>query len=134
MTVIDFAIVFKDRVRILKNTIFLFFLVTIIVFGAGCIETGKGSSTDTIYGIEYNGLIWPTYSIWLTHDNPSMSGKNSYSAIYTVDKNDKELVDQLYEVYNNGTKVKIYYRNEAFYEPWKYTSNAIALIYKVEYV
>ncbi len=117
----------------MNNKIIIFLLVNII-FTSGCIETGRGSSTDTIYGIEYEGLIWKTYSVWLTHDIPSMSEKNSYSAIYTVDKNDKQLVQQIDDAYKSGKKVKIYYKNMLMYEPWKYTSNAIALIYKVEYV
>ena len=106
----------------------------IITSLSGCIQTGTGSSTDTIYGTEYNGFPWKTYSVWLTHDNPSGSGKNSYSAIYTVDNGDKQLIQQVEDAYKSGKKVKIYYKNDMFYEPWKYTSNAIAAIYKIEYV
>lgn len=109
-------------------------IVLIAIFSSGCITAGTGSSTDTIYGTELNGIPWKTYSVWLTHDVPTGTGKNSYSAIYTVDNGDKQLIQQVEEAYKSGKKVKIYYRNEEFYEPWKYTHNAVAVIYKIEYV
>ena len=115
------------------TTLTILIVLLVAILSSGCIETGTGSSTDTIYGTENNGLIWKTYSVWLTHDNPSVSKEKSYSAIYTVDKNDKQLIEQVEQAYKSKKLVKIYYRNEMFYEPWKYTSNAIAIIYKIEY-
>ncbi len=98
---------------------------------SGCIETGKGTSTDTIYGIEYSGLIWKTYSIYLTNDHPS-SGKDEfsgYSAIYTVNVNNINLINKLKIAESSNKKMKIHYHNELIIlPPWEYTSNAIAII------
>lgn len=118
----------------MKKVLIILTILLIATFLSGCIDRGTGSSTDTIYGTEYDGIPWKTYSVWLTHDIPTGTGKNSYSAIYTVDNGDKQLMQQVEEAYKSQKKVKIYYKNEMWYEPWKYTGNAVAAIYKVEYV
>ncbi len=46
---------------------------------SGCIETGKGMSKDAVYGIENNGIIWKTWSVWLLNDHPTAD----YTAYYT---------------------------------------------------
>jgi hypothetical protein len=117
-----------------KTVVLVLGILLVVVLSSGCIQTGTGSSTDTIYGIEMNGFLWKTYSIWLTHDNPSGIGKNSYSAVYTVNNNDKQLIKQIEDAYNSKQEVKLYYRNEMFYEPWTYAGDAVAEIYKIEYV
>lgn len=112
-----------------KKIVLIILISLLLSLTSGCIETGKGVSVDTIYGIEYNGLIWKTYSVWLTNDHPT----KEYSAIYTVNPNDKETINKLKEAYNSGKKVKILYRNELFiFPPWEYTGNAIAIIYDIE--
>ena len=118
----------------MKKILIILAVVLAVSFVSGCIDKGTGSSTDTIYGTEYDGIPWKTYSMWLTHDIPAGTGKNSYSAIYTVDNGDKQLIQQVEDAYKSRKEVKIYYKNEMFYEPWKYTSNAVAVIYKIEYV
>ncbi len=111
------------------------FILAIIAIStlSGCIETGRGYSVDTIYGCELDGLVWKTWSCWLTNDHPSVGGDGStYSAIYSVNKDDTDLIDQLQALSNERLKstVKVYYRNEAWVLPWEYSSSAI--IYKVE--
>jgi hypothetical protein len=118
----------------MNKKLIILVIVLMAIFSSGCLTTGTGSSTDTIYGTEYNGIPWKTYSVWLTHDIPTGTGKNSYSAIYTVDNGDTQLIQQVEDTYKSGKQVKIYYKNEMFYEPWKYTHNAVAVITKIEYV
>lgn len=112
-----------------KLSILILLIFAISIASSGCIETGKGVSTDTIYGIEYDGLIWKTYSVWLTNDHPT----KEYSAIYTVSADDGVLVQKLQEAKASGKKVTIHYRNELFIlPPWEYTSSAVAIIEDVE--
>jgi len=96
----------------------------------GCIETGNGTAVDTVYDVSYDGLIWKTYIVYLTNDHPT----RDYSAIYTVNKDNAEVIKLLEEARDNQRKVRIYYTNNLVYLPWEYTPNAVALIYKVEYV
>lgn len=114
-----------------KKYVVCVFLLTVLIAFSGCIETGKGYSIDTIYGIQENGLIWKTWDVWLTNDHPSQgSDGNSYSAIYSVPKQDTLLVEQIQLLSGSGKKVKVYYRNELLWYPWDYSSGTI--IYKVE--
>jgi len=113
----------------MNKPLLIILLLGIAVISSGCIEIGTGSSTDTIYGIEHNGFIWKTYSVWLTNDHPT----KDYSAIYTVSENDKATIEKLQKAYASHKTVKVYYRNElAYFPPWEYTSNAVAIIYNVE--
>ncbi len=120
----------------MKNiAIIIIILLVLSLSLSGCIETGKGTSTDTIYGMEYNGLIWKTYSLYLTNDHPSDSGQSgsSYSAIYTVSVYDNELIQKLRDAEASNKKAKISYHNELLiWPPWEYTSDAVAIIDNVE--
>lgn len=120
----------------MKKYIIISIALVLMLLSSGCIETGTGVSVDSIAGIEYDGLVWKTYSVYLTNDHPSTGthATNSYSAIYTVNSNDVNTINLLKEASSNRKSVKVYYKNMLFYEPWLYTSDAIALIYKVEYV
>jgi hypothetical protein len=99
---------------------------------SGCIETGKGYSTDTIYGCELDGLVWKTWSCWLTNDHPSLGKDSTYTAIYSLSKEDTALITQMQALTNEKQKriVKVYYRNELIVWPWDYSSGTI--IYRVE--
>jgi hypothetical protein len=116
-----------------NKKIMLIGLILIINALSGCIETGGGTVVDTVYDVGLDGIVWKTYIIYLTNDHPS-KGQNSYSAIYTADKDNQDLIRFLENARDNQKKVKIYYKNNLFYLPWEHTSNAVALIYKAEYV
>lgn len=107
-------------------------VIAVSMLSGGCIETGKGYSTDTIYGCELQGLVWKTWSCWLTNDHPSVGKDSTYTAIYTMNKNDTALIEQMDVLSNEKQKrtVKVYYRNELLVWPWDYSSGTI--IYKVE--
>lgn len=96
-------------------------IVMIILASSGCIETGRGSSTDTLYGLEYDGLIWKTWSVWLTNDHPY----EDHSAIYSIANNDMETLKKVQDAINNKKKVKVLYRNELSYWPWEYSSGTV---------
>ena len=115
-----------------KTTVTIILAVIAVSMLSGCIETGKGYSTDTIYGCELEGLVWKTWSCWLTNDHPSVGKDGTYTAIYTMNKNDTELIEQMDALSNEKQKrtVKVYYRNELLVWPWDYSSGTI--IYKVE--
>lgn len=121
---------------IMKNKIIIIILLLALSLSlSGCIETGNGTSTDTIYGMEYNGLIYKTYSLYLTNDHPvpGKNGESGYTAIYTVSVNDKDLIQKLKDVEASGKKAKISYHNELWiWPPWEYTSDAVAIIDDVE--
>ena len=110
-----------------KSKIVIAVLILMIVLASsGCIETGRGSSTDTLYGLEYDGLIWKTYSVWLTNDHPY----TDHSAIYSIANNDVQTLTKVQNAIANKTKVKVLYRNELLYWPWDYSSGTI--IYDVQ--
>lgn len=116
-----------------NKKIMLIGLILLISTLSGCIETGRGTVVDTVYDVGMNGVVWKTYIIYLTNDHPSKD-QSSYSAIYTADKENRELITFLEEARDNQKKVKIYYKNMLFYLPWEHTSSAVALIYEAEYV
>ena len=96
-------------------------IITIILTSSGCIETGRGSSSDTLYGLEYDGLVWKTWSVWLTNEHPYAD----HSAIYSIANNDMETLKKVQDAINNKKKVKVLYRNELTYWPWEYSSGTI---------
>lgn len=102
-------------------------LIVLSILLSGCIKTGKGTSKDTIYGIEQNYL--GSYSLYLTNDHPT----DTYSAIYTFDNENTELIEKLKRAEESGRKVKIYYHNELIiWPPTRYNSAAVAIIDDVE--
>jgi hypothetical protein len=82
--------------------------------------TGHGVSTDTIYGVELDGIVWKTYSVYLTNDQQMKD-----PPIYSVDGTNKTLLNRIQEYANNGQKVHIYYMNVVLNAPWDYTSGII---------
>lgn len=119
-----------------KTILILLGILSILTLSiSGCLETGKGTAVDTVYDVGLDGLVWKTYVVYLTNDHPSAGKTGSdYSAIYTVDKDNTEVIRRLEEARDNGRKVKIYYTNNMVYLPWEHHSNAVGLIYKVEYI
>jgi len=114
-------------------------LLIAIVLGSlmsGCIEVGRSTVADTVYDVGEEGLVWKTVTVYLTNDHPSAGGKglSGYSAKYTVDKDNNATLSLLNEALVNKRMVKIYYTTELFYLPWDHTTDAVALIYKVEYL
>jgi hypothetical protein len=117
----------------MKKIVMVILAVIVISMFSGCIETGKGYATDTVYGCELQGLVWKTWSCWLTNDHPSMGKDGStYSAIYSLSKDDTALINQMDALASEKVKrtVRVYYRNEAWVWPWDYSSGTI--IYKIE--
>lgn len=109
-----------------SKLIFMVLIIAIVLASSGCIETGKGTSTDTLYGLEYSGIFWKTYSVWLTNDHPYQD----HSAIYSIASNDAETLKKVQDAITNKTKVKVFYRNELLYWPWDYSSGTI--IYDIQ--
>ncbi len=71
---------------------------------------------DTIYGCELDGLVWKTWSCWLTNDHPSVGDGSTYNAIYSVNKDDTALIYQLQVLSNERLKstVKVYHHRCEF--------------------
>lgn len=61
-------------------------IISIILSSSGCLEYDRGSSTDTLYGLEYSGVFWKTYSVRQTNDHPY----EGHSTIYSIANNDVE--------------------------------------------
>lgn len=72
-----------------KTTVVFILAIIVISMFSGCIETGRGYSIDTIYGCELEGLVWKTWSCWLTNDHPSVGKDGSYTAIYSVNRRNR---------------------------------------------
>lgn len=101
-------------------------IATLLLFSSGCIETGKGVSQDTLYGLEYNGIVWKTWSVWLTNDHPY----EGHSAIYSISKGDTETLNKINDSINSKQKVNVFYRNYLIWWPWDYSSGTV--IYDVK--
>jgi len=87
----------------------------------GCWVTGRGTAQDTMYQIQYDGLIWKTYDVWLTNDHPT----ESHSAIYCPEVDNIELVKKIQEAVNSKSKCTIEYHNEFIIAPWRCSSDTI---------
>ena len=119
--------------KLTNNTINSFHSLTILfilIIGStfsGCIETGTGSSKDSIHGIELEGYFFPTWSVWLTNDHPSgKPGETGYySAIYSVDMENKELIEKLKNASKTDDKYVIEYTNYMGVFPWDYSSGVV---------
>lgn len=114
--------------------IYIILLAIIILSSSGCLETGRSAAVDTIYDVGYNNLPWKTGFIYLTNDHPAGPKGTGYSAVYTFNKSDVKLFNFLSEARDNKRLVKLYYTNNYIYLPWEYQSDAVALVYKAEYV
>ena len=88
---------------------------------------GKGVQLTHYYGLEYSGVVWKTYSVWLTNDHPY----EGHSAIYSIANGDTETLKKVQDAISSKKKVKVLYRNELLYYPWDYSSDTI--IYDVIY-
>jgi hypothetical protein len=110
-------------------------IIAAILLLSGCTgKSGSGISTDTIYGIEQDGTFCKTWSIWLTNDHPTgtKGEPGYYSAIYSVDSKNTELIKQLQDLAGSGQKVKIYYDNKVLTGFCDYSSDVV--ITKVEVI
>ena len=118
-----------------KTTIVMFILLIGTFATTGCVNKGYGTAVDTVYDVSTEGFIWKVPVVYLTNDHPSAgTAGHSYSAKYTFDPSNIDLRKFLEEARDSRKLVKIYYSNEAFFfPPWKYPSDAVALIYKAEY-
>jgi len=105
----------------------LVLILVLLLSISGCIVKGEGVSKDTIYGIEEDGIVWKTWSVWLTNDHPSGKPGESgyYSAIYSVSKDNKELVKKIQELAGTNKTVMVYYENHMFVLPWEYSSDVV---------
>jgi len=102
-------------------------LLVIALASSGCIETGKGQAKDQIHSIEEDGLIWKTWSVWLVNDHPTGTpgSDNYYSAIYSVEKNNTQLIEKLQAAAGTNQTYIIKYKNDAMVMPWDYSSGVI---------
>ena len=103
------------------KTMSIILVVMFALSSCGCIEYGRGSSTDTLYGLEYSGVFWKTWSVWLTNDHPY----EGHSAIYSIANDDTETLKKVQDAIESKKKVKVLYRNEFLVYPWDYSSDVI---------
>lgn len=114
--------------KLTKNSVLIMTVLIMLVLSvSGCLVSGRGISKDTIYGIEEDGYFWKTWSVWLTNDHPSGEpGKdNYYSAIYSVPKDNKELIKKIQAVAGTNKTMIIHYENHGFAPPWEYSSDVV---------
>jgi hypothetical protein len=120
-----------------NRKILIIFMLLIGIFATtGCINKGYGTAVDTVYDVSTEGFVWKVPIVYLTNDHPSAGAAgHGYSAKYTFDPSNTDLRKSLEEARDSRKTVKIYYSNEMFFfPPWKYPSDAVGLIYKVEYI
>jgi len=119
-----------------KTILFIFVLLIGTFATTGCINKGNGSAVDTVYDVSTEGVVWKVPVVYLTNDHPlTGTAGHGYSAKYTFDPSNNTLRSFLEGARDSRRAVKIYYSNEMFFfPPWKYPSDAVALIYKAEYI
>ena len=81
------------------------------------INTGFGHTTDTVHSMEYSGVMCKTWKIWLTNDHPVASDANGFGgsdAVYSVAKNNTEVLNVLQNSYMTGKRVKLQYHTLLF--------------------
>lgn len=108
----------------------LIVLVTIFLAlsGSGCLSKEQGDSADVVYGMEYSGLIWKTWKVYLAQDQLIKPGTGSdFAGVYTVDPANTKIIEELKEAKASGEKVKVVYEEHAFGEPWKYASKTVII-------
>jgi len=102
-------------------------LMILVLSTSGCLVKGKGMAKDTIHSMEEDGFFWKTWSVWLTNDHPSGKPGEAgyYSAIYSVPKDNKDLIKRIQEVAGTNKTMIIYYENHMFVFPWEYSSDVV---------
>lgn len=94
----------------MKRIVFL----GIVLLMSGCIETGSGTTSDTIHSIEKSGLICPTWKVWLTNDHPTAPNlEGGKDATYSIDPRYREqIMPVLQQAKTENKKVTLNYRTE----------------------
>lgn len=87
----------------------------------GCFRTGSGTAQDTVYQIQYGGVFWKTYDVWLTNDHPT----DTYNAIYCPELYDEETIQALKDAVQSKKKCTIEYHNELIVAPWRCSSETM---------
>lgn len=106
----------------------LFLVIGLLLIGVllfGCLETGKGTATDSIARVSDTGLIWKTWKVQLTNDHPTDENPMQYGI-----EHDQNLIDSLQTYAGSKVIVKIFYTQYALPKFWEYGDSEI--IYKVE--
>lgn len=83
-------------------------LIIPVILLSGCIETGKGHTTDTVHSIERSGLFCKTWKVFLTNDHPT----DYNEATYSIHPSNIKVIETLQEAYKNGKKVTLEYHTE----------------------
>lgn len=111
----------------MKKTAIIILTIFLLSMTSGCIETGQGMSKDVVFGIEKQGLVWKTWSVWLLSDHPAGNqGKEGfYSAIYSVPLDNPALVTQIQQAALTNKTMVIEYKNYWFVFPWDYSSTTV---------
>jgi hypothetical protein len=90
-------------------------LLGLVLMLSGCIQTGTGTTTDTVHSIEYSGLICPTWKVWLANDHPFAGTETSggSDAIYSIDPQYREQVlPIIQQAKADNKKITVNYRTE----------------------
>lgn len=108
-------------------------VVLLIAFGPAApywgVSSGYGDATDPIQGVQLSGMIWKTYEVYQTNDHGLAN--SDWNGIFTVNKNDQKLIEQLqkasqtYDKNGNKQKVKIYYQQHRFVNPQEYSCRTV---------
>lgn len=93
----------------------------------GCVETGKGTATDSIADISFEGVVWKTWRVQLTNDHPVDGDPQRYGV-----EHDPELIQKLQHYAETGQRVKVRYSTHLIRAPWNYADDEV--IYAVEEV
>jgi hypothetical protein len=89
-------------------------LLGLVLILSGCIETGRGTTTDTVHSIEHSGLLCPTWKVWLTNDHPT-GGDTGSDAIYSIAPEYRNTVlPILQQAKTENKKVTLNYRTEVW--------------------
>lgn len=106
-----------------ESTIWLILIIAMLTYGllmpGGIgLDSGDGTAVDSIHGIEKTGWVLSNYKVYLTNDHGLAN--SDWNGIYSVDKNNKELIAQIqkasetYDSKGDKIKVRITYHTHMF--------------------
>lgn len=111
--------------EIMNKKIILILILISSLSLSGCLES-EGMAKDSVHSYEQD-IIFGTWKFWFTNDHPTgnVGEEGYYSAIYSVEKNNIELINKLKTA--SGTKdiYVIRFTNKLVVMPWDYASNTI---------
>lgn len=117
--------------RDVKVLLILGIIAAVVILGASCftysLKTGSGTHECTVYAMEDSGLIWKTWTVWVTYSGQMTTNEDTY----TVYPDNPAMVEQLRTAMVCHQRVYIDYDYYPVHAPWIGADNVITRITNV---